>query len=72
MYSSYICNKCDFKGFVCIHVCADGFPKATTVPCAKCCGVDTALLWHPVDFVLPSFYSALQKQQVVCKVKYIL
>lgn len=73
MYSSYICNKCDFKGFACVCVCADGSgaPKATTLPCAERCGVDAALLWHPADFVLPPLYPALQKQQVVCKGKYI-
>lgn len=53
-----------------MFVCVDDSPKATTISCAQCCGVDTALLWHPVGVVLPPFHAALQKQQVVCKVKH--
>lgn len=64
----------DFKGFACACVCADGSgaPKAASLPSVKCCGVDTALLWHPADFLFPPLHSALQKQQVDYKRKALM
>lgn len=53
---------------VCVCVCADGSgaPQAVSLPSVECCGVDTAVLWHPAGSLLPLLHTALQKQQVDC------
>lgn len=67
-----------YKGFACACVCAcvcadgSGAPKAAPLPGAECCGVDTAFLWHPAGFLLPPLHPALQKQQVLSRLKCIL